>query len=192
MYFFNNRLTELDIYGLGKLQYLDISNNFIKELGDMSLLHSLRALDASYNNISSCRPFQALTGLIQLSLKANNIRKLSGFTAGNRQDQQQQLESLDLSFNRIECLDSIDEPLKYLRELNLDHNDIKCIQLVQPMDRLCKLKLSFNRLKSFDVSPFPDIRILYLDDNQIQRIIGVACISRLDSFSIRDQGRQKV
>jgi Leucine-rich repeat (LRR) protein len=60
------------------------------------------------------------------------------------------------------------------------------------MDRLCKLRLSFNRLQSFDASPFPDIRILYLDDNQIQRIIGVACISRLDSFSLRDQGRQKV
>lgn len=189
------RLLELDIYQLCRLQFLDISNNFIQTLGNMSLLVSLRGLDASYNNINSCKPFQALTGLIQLSLKSNSIRKLSGFlptSLNTHQQQQQQLESLDLSFNRIECLDSIATSLKHLRELNLDHNDIKCIQLDQPMERLCKLKLSFNRLESFDVSPFPDIRILYLDDNRIQRIIGVACISRLDSFSMRDQGRNKV
>lgn len=75
---------------------------------------------------------------------------------------------------------------------NVEHNDIKYVQLNQTMESLCKLQLSFNRLKSFDVSPFPEIRTLYLDDNTIQRIVGVACISRIESFSLRDQGGTKV
>lgn len=60
------------------------------------------------------------------------------------------------------------------------------------MERLCKLKLSYNRLKSFDISLFPDIRLLYLDDNQIERIMGAACTKRMDAFSLRDQGKTKV
>lgn len=135
--------------------------------------------------IGSCLPFQPLTGLIQLSLKNNIIRKLTGFIP------LQELESLDLSFNRIERLESIDV-LSNLRELNLDYNNIKYISLDQPMEKLCSLRLSFNRLKSFDVSLFPEVRILFLDDNQIQRMIGATCIARLDSFSLRDQGREKV
>ncbi|RCH84339.1 hypothetical protein CU098_003002, partial [Rhizopus stolonifer] len=188
IYASHNRLSDVDIYHLDKLQYLDLSHNFINSFQDMSNLKSLRTLDASHNAITSCKTFQNLPGLVILSLRANCIRRLVNFESVIRNNQ---IESLDVSFNRIECLDSI-EHLKHLRELNANHNDIKYIQLNQPMERLCKLQLSFNRLKSFDVSPFPDIRVLYLDDNQIQRIIGVACISRLDSFSLRDQGRQKV
>lgn len=76
--------------------------------------------------------------------------------------------------------------------IDLEHNDIKYIQLSLPMGKLCKLQLGFNRLKSFDASLFPEIRTLYLDDNAIQRIIGVACIPRIESFSLRDQGGTNV
>ncbi|KAI9244904.1 hypothetical protein EDC94DRAFT_688244 [Helicostylum pulchrum] len=181
----HNKLCEVDIYQQSRLQHVNLSHNFIQTFQDMSQLKSLRTLDVSNNMIASCVPFKALTGLIQLSLKNNNIRKLTGFIP------QQELESLDLSFNRIERLDSIDE-LYNLRELNLNHNNIKHISINQPMEKLCSLRLSFNRLKSFDVSLFPEVRILFLDDNQIQRMIGVTCIARLDSFSLRDQGREKV
>ncbi|CAO3649366.1 unnamed protein product [Mucor hiemalis] len=184
----HNKLSEIDIYHLAQLQYLNVSHNFMDNFEDMSRLKSLRSLDASYNNFDSFKSFQNLTGLIELSLKANSIRKLSG---SNQDFEGFQLETLDISFNRIECLESIDT-LQKLRELDANHNYIKFVQIEQPMFKLCKLKLSFNRLKAFDVSPFPDIRTLYLDDNQIERIVGMACISRIDSFSLRDQGRQNV
>ncbi|KAI7901637.1 uncharacterized protein BX663DRAFT_437035 [Cokeromyces recurvatus] len=188
LYAYDNKLNDIEMYHLDKLQHLDISHNHINAFQDMSQLKSLRILDASHNMITSCKAFQKLPQLISLSLKANCLRRLTHFEEVSKDSQ---LESLDVSFNRIDILSSI-ENLTNLRELNADHNDIKYVHLNQPLERLCKLRLSFNRLKSFDMSPFPDIRILYLDDNQIERIIGATFISRLDSFSLRDQGRQKV
>ncbi|KAI8647934.1 hypothetical protein BD408DRAFT_334248 [Parasitella parasitica] len=184
LYASHNKLLEVDIYHLDKLQHLDVSHNRINQFESMIELKSLRSLNANHNSITSCKAFQDLKSLVTLSLKANCIRRLVNFESAHRDNQ---LEFLDVAYNRIECLDSI-ESLVHLRELNADHNELKYIQLNQPLERLCKLQLSFNRLKSFDASPFPDIRILYLDDNQIQRIIGVQCLARLDSFSLRDQG----
>ncbi|KAI8372624.1 hypothetical protein EDC96DRAFT_499992 [Choanephora cucurbitarum] len=184
----HNKLSDVDIYELDRLQHLDVSNNSITAFEDMSRLKSLRKLDASHNVITSCKSFQNLSGLLSLSLKANCLRRLINFEAVIENNQ---LESLDVSFNRIEYLSAV-ENLKQLRELNADHNDIQYVQLTKPMKRLCRLQLCFNRLKSFDMSLFPDLRVLYLDDNQIQRIIGMSSVTPLGSFSIRDQGREAI
>ncbi|KAG1520980.1 hypothetical protein G6F52_007157 [Rhizopus delemar] len=183
----DNKLISIDLKRLEKLQRLYLSHNHLSQFDDLTQLKSLRTLDVAHNFIKSCKSFHSLEGLAILSLKSNNIRRLTDFEGFNNDC----LESLDLSFNRIESLESI-ESLTGLRELNLDHNDIKVIQLTRPMERLCKLKFSFNRLKSIDMSMFPDIRILYLDDNQIERIVGAGCTKRLESFSLRDQGKIKV
>ena len=181
--FLNNRLDEIDIYQLDRLHHLDISNNYITQFEDLSELKSLVTVDASNNNFNSCKSFQTLDNVVSLSLRGNKIRKLDGLM-------HTYMENLDLSHNRIECLEGL-ELMKDLRSLDLDHNFIKTVQLDQPLTKLCKLKMSFNRLKALDVSPFPEVRTLYLDENQIERIIGAACINRLESFSLRDQGRQK-
>ena len=60
------------------------------------------------------------------------------------------------------------------------------------MMKLKVLRMCYNRLRAFDGSNFPDLRTLYMDDNQIVRIIGLSCIPRLASFSMRDQGGQRV
>lgn len=180
------RLFELDIYHLGQLQSVDISNNLIHEFEDMSALKSLRALDASNNNMESCSRFQTLPALMALSLKNNNIRRLTGFSDLVRH----QLESLDISFNRIEILDSVDS-LRHLCELNLINNNIRLIRLDRPMERLGSLKLSYNRLNQIDISFFPNARLLFLDDNQIQRVDGASLVSKIVSFSLRDQGSEK-
>ncbi|KAI8372452.1 hypothetical protein BD560DRAFT_328578 [Blakeslea trispora] len=188
LYASHNKLSEIDVYKLDRLQCLDVSNNSITAFEDMSCMKSLRKLDASHNAITSCKAFQNLSGLVQLSLKANCLRRLINFESIISDNQ---LESLDVSFNRIECLEAV-ENLDHLRDLNASYNDIQYIQLSKPMKRLCKLQLSFNRLKSFDMALFPDLRILYLDDNQIQRIIGIVSTVLLHSFSIRDQGNQPI
>lgn len=182
---FFNRLVALDIYQLRRLKFLDVSNNKIARFEDMTELRLLRTLDASHNNIEACEIFETLPGLITLSLKNNSIRRLNGFNRSNIY----QLESLDLSFNLIECLNSIDA-LQQLTELNMNNNYIKLVRLTRPMSRLCNLKLSFNQLTEFDISYFPNARILFLDDNQIQKIDGPSSINRITSFSLRDQGEQ--
>lgn len=108
------RLLEVDIYHLEKLQHLDVSYNRINQFESLKELKSLRSLNANHNSITSCKSFQDLPGLVSLSLKANCIRRLVNFENAHRHNQ---LESLDVSYNRIECLDSI-ESLVHLRELN--------------------------------------------------------------------------
>lgn len=186
-------------------------------------MYHLRTLHAENNKITSCAPFRNMKGLIHLNLRSNAIRHL-GFRKGRlyvlryitfliattNGIYREFLETLDVSFNRIDCLEAI-EGLPSLKVLNLgnsyilpvrflfpclnfiiDHNDIKWIQLEMPASKLKVLRLSYNRLKTFDGSFFPDLRTLYLDDNQILRIVGLSCTSRLESFSLRDQGGQKV
>lgn len=179
-----NRLNELDIYRLGQLQMVDVSHNHIREFEDMSNLKSLREMNASYNSIEGCEMFESLPALMALSLKHNNIRSLSGF--GNAYSHQ--LESLDVSFNRIELVDTVDR-LRQLTELNLNHNYIRVIRLGVPMENMYSLKLSFNRLNTMDLSFFPVVKQLFLDQNQIQTVHGASLNSKLASFSLRDQGR---
>lgn len=62
---------------------------------------------------------------------------------------------------------------------------MKYIQLDGPMEKLYKLQLSDNELKSIDLSQFPGLRTLYLDDNNMHHIIGR--VSRIESLSLRDQ-----
>ncbi|CAO3699453.1 unnamed protein product [Rhizopus stolonifer] len=188
LYANDNKLTSIDLTHLGKLQHLYLSHNHLSGFDNLSELKLLRKLDIGHNFIKSVRSFQVLEGLTHLYLKSNNIHRLKEFEEFNSNPD---LEYLDISFNRIEHLESM-ESLTGLIELNIDHNDIKVIQLTRPLERLCKLRLSFNRLKSFDMSLFPDIRVLYLDDNQIERIMGAACTRRMESFSLRDQGKIKV
>jgi hypothetical protein len=73
-----------------------------------------------------------------------------------------------------------------------DHNEIKWINIYQPLPSLELLRLSFNRLKIMDASPFPSVKTLYLDDNQLITVKNLSALDHLDSFSMRDQGGHKM
>ncbi|KAI9247474.1 hypothetical protein BDA99DRAFT_255506 [Phascolomyces articulosus] len=183
----SNRITNITAFEhLHNLHYLDICNNAISSFEGITSLYHLRTLHAEYNKVASCRPFKRMKGLIHLNLRNNSITQLNF-----RKIKMDSLETLDLAYNRVECLEAI-EGLTNLKVLNLDHNDIKWIQVNEPMEKLKVLRMSYNRLKTFDPTFFPDLRTLYLDDNQIQRIIGLSCTPRISSFSLRDQGGQQV
>ncbi|KAF9343026.1 hypothetical protein BGX26_006400, partial [Mortierella sp. AD094] len=61
------------------------------------------------------------------------------------------------------------------------------ISLVQPLRRLRILRLSENKLVTFDATPFPGLRTLYLDDNRLQNLENCQKLTRLENFSARDQ-----
>ncbi|KAI7847173.1 hypothetical protein BDC45DRAFT_25969 [Circinella umbellata] len=183
----SNRLTSITPFEhLCNLHYLDICNNAIGNFEGITSLYHLRILHAEYNKVTSCHPLKRMNGLIHLNLRNNSIDHLSF-----QKTKMNSLETLELAYNRITCLEAI-EGLTNLRLLNLDHNDIKWVQVNEPMEKLKVIRLSYNRLKAFDATFFPDLRTLYLDDNQIQRIIGLSCIPHISSFSLRDQGGHNV
>lgn len=73
-----------------------------------------------------------------------------------------------------------------------DHNEIKWMNIYQTLPSLELLRLSFNRLKIMDASPFPSVKTLYLDDNQLMTVRNLSAMVHLDSFSMRDQGGHKM
>ncbi|KAI7869497.1 hypothetical protein BDF14DRAFT_1781971 [Spinellus fusiger] len=182
-----NRLTDIQGFSsLPNIQYIDLCDNAIDTFEGFGPCLHLRILHAENNKLYSCKPFRMINSLTTLNLRSNVIKHLRfGDT------EMYELESLDLSYNRLESLDSI-EGLHNLRILNLDHNEIESVTLQMPMAHLKILRLNFNRLSTFDSTMFPDLRTLYLDTNQIGRIVGFSCIPRLINFSLRDQGGQKV
>ncbi|KAI9490292.1 hypothetical protein BDB00DRAFT_561101 [Zychaea mexicana] len=175
----NNAIT--DMRGLPEsLQVLKAKSNRLTSIAGLKDLRNLHYLDVCNNGIAS---FDDITSLYHLRTLHAEYNKVSSCSPLKRMK--------DLAYNRIECLESI-EGLPSLRSLNLDHNDIKWISIRAPIAKLKVLRMSYNRLKAFDATFFPDLRTLYLDDNQILRIIGLSCIPRISSFSLRDQGGQKV
>ncbi|KAH0564759.1 hypothetical protein GP486_001853 [Trichoglossum hirsutum] len=170
----NNCLSNLTAWGhLINLQYLDVSGNEIDNLSGFASLKHLRELKADDNEIKSLDGIHGLDGLISLSVRNNSLEKVDF-----ENSELKRLSMLDLRGNRI-------------REArNLHHlAALVHLNLAKPMKNLCSLKLAKNKLRTFDVSCFPDLKILYLDQNQLGRVEGLQNAKQLDSLSMREQDR---
>ncbi|KAF9967585.1 hypothetical protein BGZ70_008959, partial [Mortierella alpina] len=178
----SNKLSDLTNFShLVNLQYLDISHNGIEDLTGLSSLVHLRELIAQSNNIKSVSALQQMDGLIRLDVSHNCLTGLDF-----RRSQLQRLEFLDASYNKIEQLENL-ESLEGLIHANLAHNRIEDISLVQALRRLRILRLSENKLVTFNAVHFPRLRTLYLDDNRLQALENCQTLTRLENFSARDQ-----
>ncbi|ORZ24142.1 hypothetical protein BCR42DRAFT_432041 [Absidia repens] len=178
-----NRLTDISgVIPLVNLQYLDICNNAISSFKDGGALNKLKVLHAENNKLKSCQFFQFMRGLEKLNLRGNRLEQLI-FSDSTQLDN---LEILDVSYNRIGHLESI-ERLTELRVLNLEHNDLYSISVKKQMVKLKALYLSFNRLTVLNGSFFPHLRTLQADDNHISRLLFMKSIPKLSEISLRNQ-----
>ncbi|KAI8577182.1 hypothetical protein K450DRAFT_253253 [Umbelopsis ramanniana AG] len=183
----HNRITDCSgLCDLHDLHYLNISQNMLENLQELSTLRNMQELHAENNLISSWSGVKHMKLLVRLNLSHNRLRdlNLSGSSLHS-------LEMLNLAFNGIERLENL-EHLTSLRAINLDHNEIKWMNIYQTLPSLELLRLSFNRLKIMDASPFPSVKTLYLDDNQLMTVRNLSVMVHLDSFSMRDQGGHKI
>lgn len=129
-----------------KLTNLNLSFNYLKELGCIEKLTSLVSLDLSNNNLQDLEidDFSHLSNLKNLSLKGNKIQNLSQGMFSH----QNQLEFLDLSYNNFKNI-----PLSVLlAAVNLE-----------------KLFIDGNNMTNFDYTnikkAFPNIKTIGLGDN---------------------------
>lgn len=75
----------------------------------------------------------------------------------------------------------------------VDDNNITALQPKNVLRSLRTLKLCRNELESFDPKFYPDLRTLYLDENQIQSFGGIRRLRLLENFSARSQrGRANI
>ncbi|KAI8073171.1 hypothetical protein BC940DRAFT_364262 [Gongronella butleri] len=179
----SNRLTYMDGFRLlSKLEYLDVSDNAIRSFEGMSLCQQCKTLIADNNKLTSCLPLQEMKGLVTLRLSGNDLDQLT-------LDALYQLETLDVSYNRITHVETLNG-LSKLQYLNLDNNSIKSIALDEPLKSVRTLRLNHNRLAYFQARWVPHVRILYLDSNQLVRIDSLDQLPELSVLSVRDQSGQ--
>ncbi|KAK4048161.1 Protein nud1 [Microbotryomycetes sp. JL221] len=178
----SNRLTSVTSFAhMSHLERIDISDNQLDSLQQLSCLRHLRELKADRNRITDLSGLHEIDSLVRLSLAGNQIQELD-LTACNWS----QLELLNLERNQIASIKSI-ERLQNLSLLNLDHNDIVTIEPAATMPRLRVLRVCDNPIKTLDIAFAPQLRTLYVDSARLGAVYGTDTLRKLENFSIRDQ-----
>ena len=179
-----NYLSDLTALGhLNNLQYVDVSNNELESLSAFSSLVHLRSLRADNNKIKSLNGVGGLDGLLSLRLRGNMVQTLDF-----KGTKLHRLTDMDLNGNQISSIQNIHE-LRSLTTLNLENNILTTfnIEASKKHETLKHLRLNDNLLESIDVSQMPNLRLLYLDHNQLGTITGLLKTKYLDSLSVREQ-----
>ncbi|KAK7208073.1 hypothetical protein BZA70DRAFT_272835 [Myxozyma melibiosi] len=178
----HNNLSQLTAFGfLTNLQYLDLSDNRIETLDGMSSLVHLRELVVDNNELVNINGISQLDGLLRLSAKGNNVGSVN-FEKSNLS----RLTDLDMSFNQLTRVEGI-ERLKSLMTLNLEDNMLSRLEPEGYLPNLRTLKVSRNKLSKFDAIPFPNLRVLILDENRLKSVSGLKKLRLLENLSVRDQ-----
>src|SRR5437868_4250834 len=88
----------------------------------------------------------------------------------------------------MEAISGLDN-LPTLIHLNLDQNKLCDLNIPNGvrLDSLRSIKLTQNNFETFDVSQYPNLRILYMDNNGLKDICGLSRAKHLDSISTREQ-----
>ncbi|KAI1381352.1 hypothetical protein F4677DRAFT_402753 [Hypoxylon crocopeplum] len=179
-----NHLSELTAWGhLMNLQYVDVSNNQIRSLHAFKDLVHLRNLRADNNQITSLDGIKMHDSLQVLRARGNLLSDVN--LDGTKL---QRLTELDLENNQISSIHGI-EQLTCLATLNLQHNALPSFgpSTDTSVSNLRYLTLSSNDLTTLDLSPFPSLRLLHADRNQLTTITGFSQCRHLDSLSLREQ-----
>ncbi|BES92183.1 LRR_TYP [Nesidiocoris tenuis] len=160
--------------GLGALDYLDLSGNYLVELGDECLddLINLETLDISDNSISKigADAFVDIDQLTVLTLRGNPLKTLEGIEVNG-------LEELDASRCDIEVLSAaVFDGFPELTYLNLSMNSIKDVdsEAFLTLTSLRELDLSYNSIRSpldrFMFQNCNNLEVLSLSNNRDFRI----------------------
>jgi Leucine-rich repeat (LRR) protein len=176
----SNQLVSLTSWAhLMHLQYLDISNNNLESLDGLGHLIHLRELRVDNNRVRKLDGISDLDGLITLSARNNVIGEvnLEHFRFGRVVD-------LDLSDNQISSIRGL-EGMSSLRTLKLNKNPMsQAFSVTTAMPRLKHLSLSSCGLMSLDVTHFPHLRTLEVDNNSLTSIAGLGELKKLDLLSM--------
>ena len=178
-----NCLTDLTSWEpLVNLHFLDVSSNALSSLDGMASLIHLRELVADDNKIQDITGVFCLDGLVKLRLRRNQLSTINFLGA-----QMSYLTHLDLSGNHISHVEHLDN-LVLLNNLKLDDNLLEH-GLVVPSNlaHMKSLSLVNCGLTHLDVSKFPGLEFLNVDDNKLATITGIRDTKNLRLLSMQRQ-----
>ncbi|KAI5795745.1 hypothetical protein EDC01DRAFT_745177 [Geopyxis carbonaria] len=179
-----NCLTDATFFGhLVNLQHLDVSGNRLEGLDALKACIHLRELKADDNQLTSISGIFGLEGLKVLRCRRNKIQSVDFRKSGlNR------LVEIDLRGNQLTEIVGL-QTLPSLVHVNFDQNQLQSLSIPPgtKLPSIRSIKLTQNEFVNFDVSPFPNLRVLYMDNNKLSSVNGMTRAKNIDAISFRDQ-----
>ena len=171
----NNDLSTLEqLSGLYHLTELNASHNKIEEIMDFDPPQNLEKVDYSFNLVQNIQNVEKNPFLKTLILSNNNISKIDGLSSCEF------LEELDLSNNHIETIENLDALGPCLTKLNLSSNKIKNLSGLDNLTTLMELNLCQNEISRLKgLQGLTNLRYLYLSSNKLSRCNQVAYLTDL-------------
>ncbi|MEJ9411417.1 leucine-rich repeat domain-containing protein, partial [Schinkia azotoformans] len=176
---------------LKKLKVLDLSNNQITDISNLSELTNIEELKLSENKIQDISALNQLTNLTALGIPYNEISNINSLSELTK------LKYLDLSYNQIDDLSSLSNLIN-LSELALYNNNIYDVNPLSNLINLNTLFLSDNNIKlSQPLSYLTNLKILHISDNPISDSQALDKLTQLHElytddkyFSIKEWGEK--
>lgn len=128
-----------DICNLTQLETLELANNLLTTVPDLSALTQLRNLDISYNKLCLIHSLSALKELEFLNLKNNELMAVPGL------ENLTELRELYLTNNKFATVPSLGGLLK-LERLHMNDNLLTTVPNLERLTELQELDLSNNRI----------------------------------------------
>lgn len=169
-----NMLSNLTSFNhLTKLYRLNVAKNLILGLGGLSNCDTLLILNIAGNKLTSLKGVEHLLCLTEL----NCLHNLIGGEVNCSKLKLPNLIRLKLLNNQITSMTSINE-LPKLVVLNLNDNNLTNITCDKKHTNLKKLELKFNQIRRLNLLPYPHLRVLRIDGNNL----GVSEFRRLGNL----------
>lgn len=163
---------------LSGLQELDLSNNRLEDIPNLSYFPNLKSANFSQNRLKQIPCSNKLKHLQKLELANNqleNIPNLKFFP---------NLLFLNLDDNKLSELPGLDK-LKHLNDLHASKNKLESLPELSRLTHLKNLSLSENQLKILpDMSHLTGLQMLILSYNFIPQILGVDKMVQLNTFAV--------
>ncbi len=161
-------------YYLTNLKILDVSNNQLDSIGDMSGLSHLEHLNLAYNNIRSIAhtSFEGLQAVQIMDLSHNALRIIENTPF----EKLWELHTLDISCNQVSIF-TITSGLENLEHLNMAFNQITNLSSIRCLLRLKTLDLSSNLIAKLDHNLFSrghNLEVVNFSHNAISEIDSLA------------------
>lgn len=153
-------------------------SNEVLDISPLSYANNVAVLWLANHNISDITPLASCKYLETLDLANNDIYALNSNNDGLESITNLTcMRKLVLDNNRITTIRSL-RKLVNLEYLSLSDNQISNLdKYLSRVANLVVLNLNNNQLSTFDASYFPQLTFLYLENNQLARISGLATVA---------------
>ena len=160
------------------LQTLQLSNNDLTSLQELSALKYVRSIDASHNALETVLDFE-VTPRLEAPAEGESEEDVAGAVLRSG------LTTLNVSHNKIAALQPLMPRHSALRHIDVSHNALTSLLGLANLPQLWTLNASHNALTTLSTAlNFAPLRFLDLSHNDIRDIDGLQQLKHLEQLDL--------